>query len=690
MKKSSVVICTLSIALSGFIGLAPKQTVSAQSDTKPSPARPVRDRSALLRQIQSLEEEKASRTPAQRKLDSQLHYAGKRRAGKFAAAGVPVLESGVKIDLDNTTVVNIDGKVSKSVLSAIEKSGGEVLASSERDGVIQARIPVTELENIAEQGEITFIRPAIRGEVNRVAPAALAPVTGTVNSEGDTTHRAQLARGAFNVNGSGVRIGVLSDSVRYLAQAQASGNLPPNVTVLPGQSGVLADNSDIGEGTAMLEIIHDLAPGARLFFATAFLNGNQSPTTFAANIRALRAAGCDIIVDDAVATFGPDGSPFQEGTVTAAINDVTLGGALYLSAAGNAGNFNDGTSGVWEGDFRDSGVSFTDDTGKAYSFHDFGNGQITTQITGVSARYFLYWSDINGRSANDYDIFLLDPDETTILFATTNIQNGTGDPFEFFSVGNPGVLQNYRLAIVRSGNAQTRALHLASFRGRFGTATAGQILGHNGAANAISVAATPAARFAPAPNPVGPFPGFFNGTNKVELFSSDGPRRLFYTSRGTLVSRIPGVTFASGGGRTLLKPELTAADGVSTTSPTSGLNPFFGTSAAAPHAAAIAALVKSANPGLSLTALRTILTTSTIDIEAPFWDRDSGSGILDAFTAVQRARSSSGSSSSCSSSVSNGICTRTICVNGNCTTETFALAPGQSCSCSSSSTVIAR
>ena len=101
------------------------------------------------------------------------------------------------------------------------------------------------------------------------------------------------------VNGTGVKIGVLSDGVEHLADAQASGNLGA-VTVLPGQTGA----GD--EGTAMLELIHDMAPGAQLYFATAF----TSITSFADNIRALRTAGCDIIVDD-VGYFVE--SPFQDG-----------------------------------------------------------------------------------------------------------------------------------------------------------------------------------------------------------------------------------------------------------------------------------------------------------------------------------------------------------------------------------------
>jgi hypothetical protein len=49
----------------------------------------------------------------------------------------------------------------------------------------------------------------------------------------------------------------------------------------------------------MLEIIHDIAPGAQLYFATAFTGQAQ----FAQNIRDLRPAGCDIIVDDVFYSF---------------------------------------------------------------------------------------------------------------------------------------------------------------------------------------------------------------------------------------------------------------------------------------------------------------------------------------------------------------------------------------------------
>ena len=55
---------------------------------------------------------------------------------------------------------------------------------------------------------------------------------------------------------------------------------------------------------------------------------------------------------------------------------------------------------------------------------------------------------------------------------------------------------------------------------------------------------------------------------------------------------------------------------------------FFGTSAAAPNAAAIMALIKSQNPGFTQTQLRSALFATALDIEAAGVDRDSGVGIV--------------------------------------------------------------
>ena len=65
----------------------------------------------------------------------------------------------------------------------------------------------------------------------------------------------------------------------------------------------------------------------------------SSPASFARNIKNLRTAGCDIIVDD-VGYF--DESPFQDDIIAQAVDDVTADGAMFFSSAGNEGNFDDG------------------------------------------------------------------------------------------------------------------------------------------------------------------------------------------------------------------------------------------------------------------------------------------------------------------------------------------------------------
>ena len=104
-------------------------------------------------------------------------------------------------------------------------------------------------------------------------------------------------------------------------------------------------------------------------------------------------------------------------------------------------------------------------------------------------------------------------------------------------------------------------------------------------------------------------------------------------------TRITPGNFLHTGGVIRQKPDFTAADGVGTTlDPASGLNPFYGTSAAAPHAGAIAALVKQAAPLATNAQIATFLTSTALDIMAPGSDAGSGVGILQAFQAVSAAK----------------------------------------------------
>ena len=143
------------------------------------------------------------------------------------------------------------------------------------------------------------------------------------------------------------------------------------------------------------------------------------------------------------------------------------------------------------------------------------------------------------------------------------------------------------------------------------------------ALNAFGVAATPA---------VGPFPNPFTAVNQVETFSSTV--RASCSSRPTARPSRPATCSASGG-IIRQKPDITAADGVSVTGAGGFGIQFFGTSAAAPHAGAIAALLKSANPSLTPAMVRDALQNVAIDNEAAGIDRDSGYGIIMADSSLQ-------------------------------------------------------
>lgn len=477
---------------------------------------------------------------------------------------------------------------------------------------------------------------------------AASPGSGSVDTEGDATHRAITARAQFGANGAGIRVGILSDSIDdtsgSYAAALASGDVTPT-TVLPGQAG----NGE-GEGLAMLEIVHDLAPGAELYFATA----NGGPAQFAQNIKDLRAAGCDVIVDD-VGYFNE--SPFQDDVISQAVASVTASGALYFSSASNSGSVHAKTAGTWEGDFKDGGpatgaIAGSPTGSKGYRLHLFtGTDQLTgaplsqtfdafpaVAPTGGGTRYGdLFWADPLKASTNDYDLFYLSADGLTVLASSTNTQNGTQDPYEFFVT--PGsAFTNRRYVIVKAATAAPRFMHFDTGRGYMTIATNGVTRGHSAVPAAFSTAATPAAASSGAaagrvPAPDGPFPGPFTSANTTEGFSSDGPRRVFFNVDGSPIT--PG-DFSSTGGTVRPKPDITAADGVSTTLPAgSGLDQFYGTSAAAPHAAAIAALLKSYNFSLTPAQVRSIFTgPAAIDIDEPGRDNTSGYGIVDAVNAL--------------------------------------------------------
>ncbi len=610
-----------------------------------------------VRQIEALQSIKKGQQTGESKVDSRLLVEQKLRAQRMSASAVPALGSGANVSAAGTVLVDIRGQVSEGLLKSLRESGAGIRAVSEHYGSIRAEVPLNAVAAIAGREDVKKVETAneaftarqlaepsaagnqakreskeekaarIADELKKAVEAKgqVGIAAGPINSEGDRAHNADTARQQFGVTGVGTKICALSDGIDSLATSQARGELPAGVDVIPGQEG------DGDEGTAMLEIIHDLAPNASLGFASAF----NSDASFADNIRKLRFdAHCDVIVDD-VLYFKE--SPFQDWIIAQAVNDVTANGALYFSSAGNEGNVADGTSGHWEGDFVDSGKGVGKFAGTAHNFAGAAGNQIFQPISSASPAVpvTLFWSDPLGRSNNDYDLYLLNAAGNVVDFSQ-DVQTGTQDAYE--RVDTPaGGGAGLRLAIVKF-SGEGRYLSLSALRGRFSDSAdglkaytkPGVTVGHSAARDAFSVAAAPAAKAFPRAlepgdpaNPAGPFPGAFGATTKVERFTSDGPRRIFYQADGTPIT--PG-NVSGTGGEVRAKPDITAADGVSTS--VTGFTTFYGTSAAAPHAAAIAGLVLSGNPGLPPADVREALINTAVDILAPGRDPSSGAGVI--------------------------------------------------------------
>jgi hypothetical protein len=628
----------------------------ARADGDSPVARPVSDANAEaigimpsgLSQIEALMAEKASRTSVQRKISSSLLYAAAMANGRAITPGVQSLSDSIADDISGRSKVKLVGAVTPRLLVAITSVGGTVLESYPNRNAVYAMVDVRALEQLAALPEVLAIR----------RPAQLRRETGPIDSQGDTTHDAISARSAYGVGGAGVSVGILSDSAnahQSLTHSKSTGEITTTVTV------VQDDPSGTDEGDAMMEIVADLAPQSPMFFATAAL----SEEGFADNILQLQQLGCTVIGDD----VGYSDEPvYQDGLVAEAVNDVVSDGVAYFSAAGNEGNVDaysstslshyltpyEGDS--WEGPFVDSGLQLpsaipASKDGSAAELHTFnanaGAAGLYNHVTFSDYSFaVLQWSDPFYSPTDDYDLYVLNSSGTTVVAASTDIQDGEPGQEAIEAVSPTTALTpSDRIYVVRyhhdTVNNYPQRIFLSTLSDGANAlfyATDGGTFGHCCAAGAYGVAAAPAtpggfnASFTNLTS--GPYPSLFTSDSSYEEFSSAGPRIVYYDSNGDYLS--PG-----GAPVVRLKPDVTAADGVSTG--VSGFAPFYGTSAATPHAVAITALLKSHAPALTLSEIRATLTgsalhtnTSVVPVEdvQGEWNADMGYGIVMAHAAL--------------------------------------------------------
>lgn len=263
-------------------------------------------------------------------------------------------------------------------------------------GSAVVELPASLVQTLAAFPEVTSISPLPKlktmGRENREI----------VQSQGVFAHRVDVAQSRVtNATGHGIKVGVLSDSVDFLAQVQQTGNLPQSVAVLGDP--VLG----AGEGTAMLELVHDVAPDADLYFASAY----PTEATFAANIIALAAAGCRVIVDDALYFSEP---VYSDGPVAQAVDKVVSEGVVYLSAASNGGNTLSYSSQVWEGNYTPVNDPAFSDLYEDVNLFPGAHYLILTLETEGTVDITLHWADLMNDPQTDYDLYLADSEGQVI------------------------------------------------------------------------------------------------------------------------------------------------------------------------------------------------------------------------------------------------------------------------------------
>jgi Subtilase family len=540
----------------------------------------------------------------------------------------------------------------------LRAAGAEIVNVSRRYQTVTVAAKPAELHDLADLAGVASVV-----QVLTPMTAATCP-SGEVVSEGVKQLNAGEGTGEarqvfFPVDGSGVTVGILSDSFDQATEAadgggpvathaledEESGDLPgpespctnkAPVDVLEDENPIEAEEA-ADEGRGMAQIVHDLAPGADIAFASAF-NGEIS---FAENIEQLAepfpgGAGAQVIADD---VFYFEEPFFQDGPIAVAVDEAVEAGATFFSAAGNDNLIDPEGHDIasWETpQYRDAGgcppeVQAIPGANATHCL-DFDPSASVDRTFGIKVEpeatltVDLQWDEPEHGVNSDFDAFLLNAGGIPI--AASEEDNKAGQrPIEVLQWANESASQRtVQLAINRFAGGSPR-LKLGLLENGFGVAateyprSTGEdvvgptVFGHSGAAKAISVGAVP-----------------FDDSSEVEEYSSRGPvRHDFGPVEGTEAAA------PLGSPEILSKPDMAATD--------CGLTTFFafltgdgwrfcGTSAAAPHAAGVAALMLDEEGSATPDEIRAALQASAVEVGA-FGPCAVGTGLVEAVGAIE-------------------------------------------------------
>ena len=164
-----------------------------------------------------------------------------------SGASSPALESPTLMSFGGYVVIDVTTYGDAGALLAELESRG-LRKGAAAGHMVSGLFPIAGLADLAAMNNVVTVQPAVA-----------RTRAGLVTSRGDVSMRTDEARAELGIDGTGVRVGVLSDGYDCLGGAaldQATDDLPDDIIVLED----LDPGTCTDEGRAMMQIVHDIAP----------------------------------------------------------------------------------------------------------------------------------------------------------------------------------------------------------------------------------------------------------------------------------------------------------------------------------------------------------------------------------------------------------------------------------------------